>query len=143
MGRKNRPIPSELFCDASFLIAYFATQDREHAKAMKIRERLQGRGVRLYSSWPIFSEASTLLLYHYGYSHSMALLQSLSAFHCVIPSEADYYKASALFGEFNRDQRLSFNDLLVYVLIRGNLRGMPVITFDRDFAKIGLTLFRP
>ncbi len=142
MARRDRPVPPEWFCDASFLIAYFAGQDREHAKAMKIREKLRGRGVRLYSCWPVASEAATLLLYHYGYSHAMALLRSVSAFRWVTPSEADYYQALALFGEFNRDKKLSFNDLLIYVLIRGGLRGMPVISFDRDFAKIGLTLYR-
>ncbi len=143
MARKGRALPSELFCDASFLIAYFAVQDREHRRALKIRDRLKGQSVRLYTSWPTLSEASTLLLYHYGYSHAMALLQSLSAFQLIVPTEADGYKAIALFGEFNRDQKLSFNDLLTYVVIRGRLREMPILTFDRDFARIGLTVFQP
>ena len=144
MGKRaKRELPSEIFCDASFLVAYFAVQDRDHHRAQKVREKFLKKSVRLYTSWPTLSEAATILLYHYGYSHATALLQSLPAFHAVTPTEGDHFQAAALFKEFNRDQKLSFNDLLTYVLIRGALRNMPIVTFDRDFAKVGLTLFVP
>ncbi|MBI2346432.1 MAG: type II toxin-antitoxin system VapC family toxin [Deltaproteobacteria bacterium] len=139
----RRETPNALFCDASFLIAYLCPKDQDHARAIHIRRRLAGCPIRLYTSWPTVSEAVTLLFYHYGYFYASALLQTLAAFELATPSEGDYYQAAALFQEFNRDQKLSFNDCLTYVLIKGPLRNISIVTFDRDFAKMGLTIFRP
>lgn len=145
MARKaeGTDIPGALFCDAGYLIAYFADQDQYHERARKVRERLRGRPLRLVTSWPTVSEASTLLLYHYGYSHAAALLKALAAFDVLNPIETEYTEAVSLFAQRNRDQKLSFNDLLVSVMVRGRLKNIPVLTFDRDFAKMGLTIFRP
>lgn len=139
---KTAELLQEFFCDASFLIAYFAPQDRAHKKALKMGIKMESQSIRLYTIWPVISEASTLLLYHYGYSHAMALLQSLPAYRVLEPSESDYKQATALFGEFNRDQKISFNDVLSYISVR-QLKNIPVLTFDRDFSKMGLTVFRP
>ena len=134
-------LPDTLFCDASFLIAYFATNDRSHPKALRIRQRLASAPVKLVTSWPAVSEASTILLYHYGYSHAVALLQVLSTFSVVSPSESEYAEGVSLFQRFNKDQKFSFNDVLTCALIRGRLKNIPILTFDRDFAKMGLTIF--
>jgi len=143
MGKKRRSpdIPDRLFCDASFLVAYFAAQDECHSRALSIRQKLGSGKVVLVTSWPVVSEAGTLLLYHYGYSHAVALLRSLEAMTILTPSETEYHDAAAHFKDFNRDQKLSFNDLLSYVMIRGRLRDIPVLTFDKDFSKMDLTVF--
>lgn len=145
MGKRRRgpDIPDRLFCDASFLIAYFAAQDECHSRALKIRQKLRSKKVTLVTSWPSISEAGTLLLYHYGYSHAVALLSSLEVLTVLIPSETEYHDAAAHFKNFNRDQKLSFNDLLSYVMIRGRLQNTPILTFDRDFSRMGLTVFSP
>lgn len=139
---KNQEVPGSLFCDASYLIAYFSTQDQYHSRAVKIGARLQKKKVRLITLWPVVSEAITLLLYHYGYSHALALIHSLPAFEILGPSESDYQEAMTFFKEFNRDKKLSINDLLSYVIIKDRLFGVPVLTFDRDFSRMGLTVFR-
>ena len=143
MGRKSdRPVPPpSLFCDASFLIALFAKEDRSHTRALKKHRLLQGHAVKLITSWPVVSEAATLLLYHYGYSTAVILFETLPAFQVMTPLEGDYQEAAALFRQFNKDQKLSLTDLLTCFLIRERLKGIPVLTLDRDFSRMGLTVF--
>ncbi len=145
MGRKPKTaeLPPVLFCDASYLIAYFATADESHFSALRIRRRFEERSVKLVTTWPAVGEATTLLFYHYGYAHAMALIRALSAFDLFSPLDNECHQATVLFQEFNKDQKLSFNDLLTYVLIRGRLKDIPIVTFDRDFSKTGLTVFKP
>lgn len=140
MGKKAE-IPPELFCDAGFLIALFAKSDSFHEKALKIYRRLKGNSVRLATPWTAVSEAGTLLLYHYGYSTALALFNALESFHLIVPTEDEYQRALDHFRRFNRDQKFSLNDLLAYTLLQGRLKSMPVLTFDKDFSKMGLTVF--
>jgi len=140
-ARKNG-LPHEVFCDASFLVAYFAPADSHHEKATRMSQRLQGFVDRLYTSWHMVSEALTLLLYHNGYSSAMALIDGLPMFRLVLPTEADYQKAVSLFARFNKDQKFSLNDVLTCTLLQTSLRKMPILTFDSDFKKMGLTVFR-
>lgn len=144
MGKKaSRAIPPpSLFCDASFLIALFAKADQAHSRALKIHYHLKGHSVRLITSWPVVSEAVTLLLYHYGYSTALLLLETLPAFHLMTPLESDYQEAVVLFRQFNRDQKLSLTDLLTHDLINEKLKKIPIVTFDRDFSRMGLTVYR-
>lgn len=145
MGKRTsrREIPEALYCDAGYLIAYFAPNDQYHQRALKIRKHLGQKPVKLFSSWPTIAEASTLLLFHYGYRFASALLEALPAFQLIMPIETEYREAENLFHKFNRDKKLSFNDLLTYALIRIRLKDIPVLAFDRDLAKIGLTIFTP
>ncbi|MBI4412332.1 MAG: type II toxin-antitoxin system VapC family toxin [Deltaproteobacteria bacterium] len=143
MAKKTKEAPSRLFWDASYLIAYFAPQDRDHKRALKIREYLVHNKIKFCTSWPNISEAATLLLYHYGYSGTSALFHALKTFEIILPLEEEYDRATILFSELNKDQKLSFNDVLTYLLIRERLKNMPLLTFDRDFSKVGLTVFVP
>jgi len=142
MAKKVRRLESAgpLFCDAGFLIAYFARQDQYHQRAVKIRRRLGKHNVRLVTIWPVLSEASTLLLYHYGYSTASVFLESLAAFQIEIPLEEEYREAVVLFRRFNRDKNLSFTDILIYVFLTGRFKSIPLLTFDRDFSRMGLTV---
>ena len=99
--------------------------------------------MKLITSWPTLSEAVTLLLYHYGYSHALALLQSLPGMTFLSPLESECREAVALFPKFNKDQLLSFNDLVTYVMVKGRLKNIPILTFDADFSKVGLAVFCP
>ncbi len=143
MGKRTRrgtELPETVFCDASYLIAFFAPSDSAHEKARRIRKRFKDRPVRLFTLWPLLSEAATILLYHYGYAHASALLQAVRAFTVLTPDENDYVEASALFKEWNRDQKLSLNDLLTYVIVKGRLKDMPVLSFDRDIVRMRLRI---
>jgi predicted nucleic acid-binding protein len=144
MAKKRAKVEStkSYFCDASFLIAYFATEDQYHAKALNIRKKLGQKPVKLVTCWPILSEAGTVLLYHYGYSHAVALLQSLQAFEMILPHEAEYNEAISLFKKWNQDNKFSLNDLLVYVLLRDQCKNTQLLSFDHDFRKMGLPVFR-
>ena len=145
MLRKNREnnIPESLFWDASYLIAYLAPGDQYHKKALKLRKHLTHKKIKLITSWPIISEASTILFYHYGYSHALALFSALKAFEIIMPFKEEYQEATLLFEELNQDQKLSFNDVLTYLIIRKRLKNISLLTFDKDFSKVGLTIFIP
>ena len=138
-----RDIPDSLFWDAGYLIACFATEDQYHNGALKIRKYLACKKIKLVTSWPSVSEASTLLLYHYGYSHALALFGSMEAFEIITPLEDEYQKATALFAKLDKDHKLSFNDVLTYQIIKERLKSIPLLTFDKDFSKVGLTVFIP
>gem|GEM_PF-3910303 len=125
------------------MIAYFAPQDQYHKRALKLRDYLGEKEISFLTSWPVVAEASTILLYHYGYSHSLALFKALKVFQIFLPEESDYEKAQDLFVEFNQEYQLSFNDILSYQIIQEHLKNVPILTFDKGFSKIGLTVFVP
>lgn len=140
--KQNSP-PRQLYWDAGYLIAYFAPQDSYHQKAVRVSPYFRDKKVNFFTSWPTLSEASTLLLYHYRYSNAVSLLKAAQAFNVLLPTEEEYKKAGALFEEFNQEHHFSFNDVLSYVLVQVRLKGIPVLSFDKDFTKMGLTQFIP
>lgn len=141
MKRNALDSPQALYCDASYLIAFFAKQDQSHKKAIAIRKSFTKRPPRLYTSWPIISEAMTLLLYHYGYSYATALKKSFPAFEIMTPLETEYARAIELFEHFNKDQQFSLNDLLSKAILEKRLKSIPILTFDCDFYKMGVQVF--
>lgn len=128
------------FCDSSFLIAYFADKDQYHAQALRIKDQLIQKPLKLISSWQVISETSTLLLYHYGYTTAFAFLKSLAAFELITPKEEHFQKATKLFEKYNQKLKVSFNDLLVLILSQeqGNI---PILSFDADFKKLKANVF--
>ncbi len=88
------------------------------------------------------SEALTILRYHYGFSEAFAFGQSLELYEILLPSESLYQQALAVFNLRSQKLKLSFADALSFVLLTGPLKGMPALSFDDDFKKLGLTVIR-
>lgn len=141
MPKKTDVLPKKLYCDASYLIAFFATEDQYHQKAIAIRKSLTKYSLKLFTSWSALSEAITLLLYHYGYSHALALKKSIHAFEILLPNDREYNRAFELFERFNKDQEFSLNDLLTYAMLEDRLKQVSILTFDRDFIKMGVETY--
>ena len=132
----------KVFADAGFLIALFSRNDALHETAKSLfRDAIQEK-VEIHSSWPVVSEAVTLLRYHFGYGEAAALLKALDGFHIHLPTGAECSAAAELFLKFSANRKISFTDVLSLAMIKGRLRAMTALSFDKDFPALGLTVIR-
>ncbi len=128
-----------VYCDASFFVALFSKKDVKHKRALTLFKEIKENRITIYTCWFIISEAMTVLLYQYGYSESMTFNQSIDLYKIIDPTESQHHQAIALFNLFGKDRKISFVDALSHVLISGELKNMPALSFDRDFRAMGLT----
>ena len=127
------------YCDASFFIALFSKKDRKHKRAMELFKEIKQNRIIIHTSWFIISEAMTVLLYQYGYSEAQVFNQSIDLYEIYHSTESQHHQAIALFNLYNQDRRISFVDALSRIIITGELKNMPAISFDSDFRTLGLT----
>ena len=128
-----------VYCDAGFFIALFSKKDAKHKRALKLFEEIKENRIVIHTCWFIISETMTVLLYQYGYSEAMAFNQSIGVYRILHSTESQHHQAIALFNLFGKDRKISFVDALSHVLISGELKNMPALSFDRDFKALGLT----
>jgi predicted nucleic acid-binding protein len=130
-----------VFCDSGFLIALYAPGDHYHQRAKRLLVGAAERRLPLLTSWPVVSESLTLLRRHYGWSSAEALAGDLYAYRTLQP---DVRALEIALGEYRRRSRetvISFVDVLSFILIRDAGAGTIVFGFDRDLARLGLTVF--
>ncbi len=128
-----------VYCDASFFIALFSKKDSKHGRALELFQEIKENRIAVYTSWFIISEAMTILLYQYGYSEALTFNQSIDLYRIFHTTESQHHQAIALFNLFRKDRKLSFTDALSRVLISGELKNIPALSFDEDFKSLGLT----
>jgi predicted nucleic acid-binding protein len=128
-----------VYCDASFFIALFSKKDSKHGRALELFQEIKENRIAIYTSWFVISEAMTILLYQYGYSESLTFNQSIDLYRIFHTTESQHHQAIALFNLFSKDRKLSFVDALSRVLISGELKNIPALSFDEDFKSLGLT----
>jgi predicted nucleic acid-binding protein len=128
-----------VYCDASFFVALFSKKDAKHKRALKLFKEIKENRIVIYTCWFIISEAMTVLLYQYGYREALTFNQSIDLYKIIHSTESQRHQAIALFNLFGKDRKISFVDALSRVLISGELKNMPALSFDRDFRAMGLT----
>ena len=128
-----------VYCDASFFVALFSKKDAKHKRALNLFKEIKENRIIIYTCWFIISEAMTVLLYQYGYREALTFNQSIELYKMIPSTESQHHQAIALFNLFGKDKKISFVDALSRVLISGELKNMPALTFDRDFRAMGLT----
>jgi len=128
-----------VYCDASFFVALFSKKDVKHKRALSLFKEIKINRIMIHTCWFIISEAMTVLLYQYGYSEAMTFNQSVDLYKIFHSTESQHHQAIALFNLFGKDRKISFVDALSRVLISGELKNMPALSFDRDFSAMGLT----
>jgi predicted nucleic acid-binding protein len=128
-----------VYCDASFFVALFSKKDTKHKRALKLFKEIKKNRIIIHTSWFIISEAMTVLLYQYGYSEALTFNQSIDLYKIIHSTESQHHQAIALFNLFGKDRKISFVDALSHVLVLGELKNMPALSFDRDFRAMGLT----
>ncbi|MBW1695121.1 MAG: hypothetical protein JRJ41_13495, partial [Deltaproteobacteria bacterium] len=72
-------------------------------------------------------------------SEALTFNQSIDLYKITHTTESQHHQAIALFNLFGKDRKISFVDALSQVLISGELKNMPALSFDRDFKALGLT----
>ena len=128
-----------VYCDASFFVALFSKNDTKHKRALQLFKEIKENRIVLHTSWFVVSEAMTVLLYQYGYLEALTFNQSIDLYRIYHSTESQHYQAIALFNLFGKDRKISFVDALSRVLISGELKNMPALSFDKDFKALGLT----
>ena len=129
----------EVYCDASFFVALFSKRDTKHKRALQLFKEIKENRILIHTSWFIISEAMTVLLYRYGYSEALTFNQSIDLYRVYHSTESQHHQAIALFNLFGKDRKISFVDALSHVLISGERKNMPALSFDEDFKTLGLT----
>ena len=128
-----------VFCDAGFFIALFSKKDTKHKRALELFEEIKENRIAIHTSWFAVSEAMTVLRYQYGYTEALSFNQSIDLYKVHHSTESQYHQAIAVFNLFGKDRKISFVDALTRVLILGELKKMPALSFDDDFKAMGLT----
>ncbi len=128
-----------VYCDASFFIALFSKRDTKHKRALELFQEIMESRIMIHTSWFVISEAMTILLYQYGYSEALTFNQSIDLYRIYHSTESQHHQAIALFNLFSKDRKISFVDALSRVLVSGELKNMPSLSFDQDFRALGLT----
>ena len=128
-----------VYCDASFFVALFSKKDAKHKRALELFKEIKKNRIAIHTCWFIISEAMTVLLDQYGYREALTFNQSIDLYKIIHSTESQHHQAIALFNLFSKDKKISFVDALSRVLITGELKNMPAISFDEDFRAMGLT----
>jgi predicted nucleic acid-binding protein len=128
-----------IYCDASFFIALFSKKDTKHKRAIELFKEIKQNRIIIHTSWFVISEAMTILLYQYGYSEAQVFNQAIDLYEIYHSTESQHHQAIALFNLYNQDRKISFVDALSRIVITGELKNIPAISFDSDFKTLGLT----
>ena len=128
-----------VYCDVSFFVALFSKKDVKHKRALNLFKEIKANRIMIYTCWFIISETMTVLLYQYGYREALTFNQSIDLYRIIHSTESQHHQAIALFNLFGKDKKISFVDALSRVLISGELKNIPALSFDRDFRTMGLT----
>lgn len=128
-----------IYCDASFFIALFSKKDTKHKRALELFKEIKENRIIIHTSWFIISEAMTILLYNYGYSEALVFNQSIDLYAIYHTTESQHHQAIALFNLYSQTKKISFVDALSRIIITGDLKNIPALSFDSDFKTLGLT----
>lgn len=132
-----------IFVDTSFLIAGFDTRDPHHEEAMRLTEKIAGRGITTTNH--IRGEGWTWFCRKRWHGKAVEFLDALEArsSHVVIDFVPQRLEEEALRWLRQHDEReYSFVDATSFAYMRAN-RIEEVLAFDGDFAAAGFIELRP
>ena len=134
---------ARVFGDTSFFYAALSPPDPHHSRASEISQEILARGIEVVTSWEVIVECVTLLRYRLGCSTSQKFLvrvvPTLSVFY---PGEADRLAAIEFYLKRSKGRRLSLCDAISYAVVSRRFSGCPCLSFDQDFAALGLLVIR-
>jgi predicted nucleic acid-binding protein len=128
-----------VYCDASFFVALFSKKDSKHKRALELFKEIKEERIAIHTSWFVISESMTVLRYQYGYTEALSFNQSIDLYKIHQSTQSQHQQAVAVFNLFNKDKKISFVDALTRVLIFGELKKIPALSFNSDFRALGLT----
>lgn len=134
---------NKVFVDTSFFYALIDKRDQNHSRALAISQELMEAKSLLVTSWEIIIETVTLLRVRHGYQGSMVFIKNILPLLEILPcEETERQQALAVFKKFSKEHRLSLCDCLSYVLVGKKNYQLTMLSFDEDFIKLGLVVYR-
>ncbi len=135
--------PERVFCDTTFFYSVLAGPDPHHDRAREILAACAEAGTRFYTTWDVISETVTLLTYRYDSRAGVWFLDTMKPSLAITPTTEQVLKeAESVFRREAARHRLSFCDAISCVIVTAVLNGMPMLTFDADFERLGLSVIR-
>ncbi len=142
-GRSALEGVRRVFGDTSYFYALADSKDEHHRRAIELSQEISGLRIEVATTWDVVVEAVTLLRYHLGFHAAARFLATLDGDLTVFyPSEPDRQRAVEIFLSRSKDKELSLCDAMSYAIVSRHLDWSPCLTFDADFAALGLTIFR-
>ncbi len=130
------------FCDTSFFFASLVPEDANFERAGDILAFCNKNALTLGTTWDVISETVTLLRYRANYRLAVQFLDIVRPALLIIRyDESVRHAAEKVFRKLGKDKRLSFCDALSYVVVAGILDDIPILSFDKDFRSLGLTVY--
>ncbi len=132
-----------VFADTSYFFALLHPRDSDHSKALEISEAVARDRLAVYTTWEVVIETVTLLRYRASYESARMFLQEVAPELIIVyPLVAEREAAMQFFLRRARDLKLSLCDAISFVIVSTRLHRAPCLTFDADFAALGLTVVR-
>ena len=132
-----------VFGDTSFFVAALNPADADHSLALDLSHDVAARRIRVITTWEVVVECVALLRYRVGFRESQEFLtQVASALTILHPDENERKAAIDFYLKRSATRRLSLCDAISYVVVSTRLDWAPCLTFDSDFAALGLTVVR-
>jgi predicted nucleic acid-binding protein len=83
----------------------------------------------------------TLLRYHCSYTRALAFLHHVKPLLRLVPyDDSVRSQAEDVFRRLGSDKKLSWCDIISFVVVTMLLNNMVCLSFDRDFKQLGLTV---
>lgn len=131
----------ELLADADFFIALYKRDDTNHARAVKLLEKIGAEKTNLALSILAYSEITTVLSQRVSKAVARNFIKDFGASgaHIVHTSDALVKGANAIF-EAQRSKNVSFTDAGNIALMRAG-EFDSLVSFDADYGKNRIKLF--
>ncbi len=130
------------FCDTSFFFAALVDEDANYDRAGDALVFCEKNKITLCTTWDVISETVTLLRYRASYRLALQFLDIIKPSLLMVRYDDSVRKAAeTVFRKLGEDRRLSYCDALSYVVVTSILRGIPSLSFDKDFRGLGLTVY--
>jgi len=133
----------KVFIDTSAFYALMDWRDKNHEKALKIRDSLRGRDMRLHSSNYIFDESVTLIRTKLGFDAALNFgnkIRHSKAVKMLKVTEEVENTAWEIFCRY-KDKELSFTDCTSFALME-KFGIKNAFAFDEDFERVGYMVLK-
>jgi len=142
-GRSALEGARRVFGDTSYFYALADSRDEHHWRAVELSQEVAELRIEVATTWDVVVESVTLLRYRLGFRAAARFLATLDSGLIVFyPSEPDRQRSVEIFLSRSRDKELSLCDAISFVIVSRHLDWAPCLTFDADFAALGLTILR-